>query len=138
LHHGNIQTSYIDQEFLCSGDYGQLKKTVLVFNSLMGENSQIKRGDKEIAVVDFKETLEWLFSEAKKGLTIQRYKGLGEMNPIQLWETTMDPVVRRLLRVQIEDTILTDEIFTTLMGDLVEPRRNFIKDNALKVKNLDI
>ena len=138
LYHGNLQISYIDHEFLNSCDYEQIKKTAAVFDGLMGANSCIKRGEKECSVSDFKQALEWLFSEAKKGLAIQRYKGLGEMNPIQLWETTMDPAVRRLLRVQIEDTIVTDEIFTTLMGDLVEPRRNFIKENALNAKNLDV
>lgn len=138
LYHGNTQTSYLDQEFLNGGDYQQIQKTAAVFNNLIHPNSRLKRGEKECQINNFKEALEWLFSEAKKGLAIQRYKGLGEMNPIQLWETTMDPGVRRLLQVQIEDTILTDEIFTTLMGDLVEPRRNFIKNNALKAKNLDV
>ncbi len=138
IHHGNVMTSYIDQDFLLSGDYEQIKKTALVFDGLLGEKALIKRGEQKRAIKDFKEGLEWLLNEAKKGLGIQRYKGLGEMNPIQLWETTMDPAVRRLLRVQIEDTILTDEIFTTLMGDVVEPRRRFIEDNALKASNIDI
>ena len=123
---------------MLSGDYDQIKKTAQVFDGLLGQKAWIKRGEQKHAVNDFKEVLEWLLSEAKKGLGIQRYKGLGEMNPAQLWETTMDPKVRRLLRVQIEDTILTDEIFTTLMGDVVEPRRRFIENNALKAVNIDI
>ncbi len=138
IHHGNVITSYIDQDFLLSGDYEQIKKTALVFDGLLGEKALIKRGEQKRAIKDIKEGLEWLLNEAKKGIGIQRYKGLGEMNPDQLWETTMDPTVRRLLRVQIEDTILTDEIFTTLMGDIVEPRRRFIEHNALKASNIDI
>lgn len=136
--HGNIQTSYIDQEFLLSGDYEQIKKSAQLFSGLLGPKARIKRGERSQSVNNFKQVLDWLFEEAKKGILIQRYKGLGEMNPDQLWETTMDPNNRRLLRAQIEDTIITDEIFTTLMGDVVEPRREFIKNNALKAKNLDV
>ncbi len=138
IYHGNMMISYIDQDFLLSGDYEQIKKTALVFDGLLGEKALIKRGEQKRTIKDFKEALDWLLNEAKKGIGIQRYKGLGEMNPSQLWETTMDPAVRRLLRVQIEDTILTDEIFTTLMGDVVEPRRRFIENNALKANNIDI
>ena len=138
LMHGNVHTSYIDHEFLLSGDYDQIKKAAQMFHGLLSSKALVKRGERKHAVNDFKQVLEWLFEEAKKGITIQRYKGLGEMNPEQLWETTMDPNNRRLLRAQIEDSIITDEIFTTLMGDVVEPRREFIKNNALKAKNLDV
>ena len=136
--HGNLQSSIIDPELLASGDYRQLRKTADMLDGLLGQGASIKRGEKQQSVTEFKEALDWLLTEAKQGLNIQRYKGLGEMNPEQLWETTMDPQVRRLLRVQIEDAIAADEIFTTLMGDQVEPRRAFIEGNALRAGNLDV
>ena len=138
MSHGNVHTSYLDQDFLQSGDYAQIQKTSQVFDGLLGLGAYIKRGEKKQAIGDFKHALEWILEEAKKGLNVQRYKGLGEMNPSQLWETTMDPQNRRLLRAHIEDSILTDEIFTTLMGDVVEPRRAFIEKNALRATNIDI
>ena len=136
--HGNIQASVIDSEFLASGDYRQIQKTSAMLQGLLGKGATIKRGEKEQLITTAKQALDWLLGEAKHNLNIQRYKGLGEMNPEQLWETTMDPSVRRLLKVQIDDAIAADEIFTTLMGDNVEPRRAFIEDNALGVNNLDV
>ena len=136
--HGNLQSCVIDKEFLASGDYRQISKVAVMLQDLLGEGATIKRGEKSQGVSTFKAALDWLLEEAKHGLGIQRYKGLGEMNPEQLWETTMDPTVRRLLKVQIDDAIAADEIFTTLMGDQVEPRRAFIEGNALGVNNLDI
>jgi DNA gyrase subunit B len=138
LSHGNVLTSYLDNDFLDSGDYAQIQKTAQVFEGLLSQGAYIQRGERKQAAGEFKHALEWLLEEAKKGLNVQRYKGLGEMNPSQLWETTMNPQNRRLLRAQIEDSILTDEIFTTLMGDVVEPRRAFIEKNALRATNIDI
>ena len=138
LSHGNVLTSYLDNDFLESGDYIQIQKTAQVFEGLLSQGAYIQRGERKQNVSEFKQALEWLLEEAKKGVNVQRYKGLGEMNPSQLWETTMDPANRRLLRAQIEDSILTDEIFTTLMGDVVEPRRAFIEKNALRATNIDI
>ncbi len=138
LSHGNILTSYLDTDFLESSDYTQIQKTAQVFEGLLSQGAYVQRGERKQNIRDFKQAMDWLLEEAKKGVNVQRYKGLGEMNPGQLWETTMDPQNRRLLRAQIEDSILTDEIFTTLMGDVVEPRRAFIERNALRATNIDI
>jgi DNA gyrase subunit B len=136
--HGNIESCVIDTLFLSSGDYQQLLKTSQMLEGLISDGAEIHRGEKSQSISNFKEALDWMLNEAKHNLNIQRYKGLGEMNPAQLWETTMDPNVRRLLKVQIEDAISADEIFSTLMGDQVEPRRAFIENNALGTSNLDI
>jgi len=136
--HGNLESCVIDALFLSSGDYQQILKTSQMLDGLVGTGAEIQRGEKSESVSNFKEALDWLLGEAKHNLNIQRYKGLGEMNPEQLWETTMDPSVRRLLKVQIDDAISADEIFSTLMGDQVEPRRAFIENNALGASNLDI
>ena len=136
--HGNLQSCVIDTDFLASGDYRQILKSSEMLQGLLGDGAMVQRGEKSQMVATFKEALDWLLEEAKHGLNIQRYKGLGEMNPEQLWETTMDPQVRRLLKVQIDDAIAADEIFTTLMGDQVEPRRAFIEDNALGAHNIDV
>jgi DNA gyrase subunit B len=136
--HGNLQVTSIDAEFIGSGDYRQIRKTADMLQGLIGKGASVMRGEKQRPVTSFKEALDWLLGEAKQSISIQRYKGLGEMNPSQLWETTMDPQVRRLLKVQIDDAITADEIFTTLMGDQVEPRRAFIESNAHGVSNLDV
>lgn len=136
--HGNQLNSYLDEDFLHSGDFDHIQRAGQMLDGLLGEHARIKREERESPILEFKDALMWLMEEAKKGIGIQRYKGLGEMNPDQLWETTMDPKNRRLLRTQIEDSILTDEIFTTLMGDVVEPRRAFIENNALRARNIDI
>jgi DNA gyrase subunit B len=130
--------STVDTEFVVSGDYQQIRQTAAMLKGLVGENAVMQRGEKKQPVRDFPEAMRWLLAEVEKSMSLQRYKGLGEMNPDQLWETTMDPSSRRLLKVQIEDTITADEIFTKLMGDEVEPRRAFIESNALGVRNLDV
>lgn len=136
--HGNIQVSLIDQDFIEGGNYAQLRKTGQVLQGLLGSGAHVRRGEQQQPVTEFKQALDWLLDQVKNGVSVQRYKGLGEMNPEQLWETTMDPSVRRLLKVQIDDAIGADEIFTTLMGDQVEPRRAFIETNALVARNIDI
>ena len=138
MRHGNLKKGVIDEEFLLSGDYQQIRHTSQLISGLIGKNAVMCRGEKSQAVRSFAEAMEWLLAEVERGLSKQRYKGLGEMNPEQLWETTMDPSTRRLLKVQIDDAISADEIFTTLMGDNVEPRRAFIEGNALYARNIDV
>ena len=136
--HG-ISTEYIfGEEFIESISYEKMTKLTEAIEGIFSEKSFLKKGEKQNQVNDFKESLEWLMKEAKKGLMIQRYKGLGEMNPDQLWDTTMDPDSRRMMQVTIDDAVAADQIFTTLMGDEVEPRRNFIQKYALEVTNLDV
>jgi DNA gyrase subunit B len=137
-HHGTPHATSIDGDFLASGDGMQITTAADVLQGLIRPGAVVRRGDKQLAVKSFKEALDWLIGEARSSVTVQRYKGLGEMNPEQLWETTMDPSIRRLLKVQIEDTIASDEIFDKLMGEEVEPRRAFIEGNALGVRNLDV
>jgi DNA gyrase subunit B len=136
--HGNLQSSIIDEEFLLSGEYRQIIKSSNLLKNLIGDGAVITRGEKSKPVANFTQALTWLIGEAKNTLNIQRYKGLGEMNPEQLWETTMDPTVRRLLQVTIEDFTELEATFERLMGDQVEPRRQFIEENALGANNLDI
>ena len=138
MHHGNLKVGVLDEDVLLSGDYAQLRRTADMLSGLFGEGAVIARGEKKQAVRNFAEAMKWLLNEVERGISKQRYKGLGEMNPEQLWETTMDPNTRRLLKVQIDDAIVADEIFTTLMGDNVEPRRAFIEENALVARNIDV
>jgi DNA gyrase subunit B len=137
--HGIVASEQtITQEFFSSAEYQQFAALGRQLDGLLSEGAYVARGERKASVSSFKQALAWLMDEAKRGQHIQRYKGLGEMNPGQLWETTLDPDTRRLLRVQIEDAVASDDIFTTLMGDQVEPRRDFIEQNALSVSNLDI
>ena len=136
-HHGNIRPSVIDNDFLLSGDYRQIQATASLLDGLIGPGAIIRRDEKQASPGSFGQAIQWLLSEVERGASIQRYKGLGEMNPEQLWETTMEPSSRRLLKVQIDDGIAADEIFTKLMGDEVEPRRAFIEQNAL-VARIDV
>ena len=141
-HHGNIRATVIDADFVSGSDYAVLARAAATFQGLIGTGAAVARGEgekrKESPISDFREAIQWLRGEAERSVTKQRYKGLGEMNPAQLWETTMDPKVRRLLRVQIEDAIAADQIFMTLMGDDVEPRREFIETHALQAANIDV
>lgn len=136
--HGTLSSQTLGAAFLASKEYQQLAETAQLLEGLLQRDAKVMRGEKEKAVRTFGEALDWLMHEAKRGLAIQRYKGLGEMNPEQLWETTMNPETRRLLQVTVKDAMLADEVFTTLMGDAVEPRRAFIEENALAVENLDV
>ena len=141
-HHGNVKSSVLTQDFVLGVDYAALADAANTFRGLLSEGARVMRGEgerqKEEKVNDFREAMAWLIAQAESATSRQRYKGLGEMNPEQLWETTMDPKVRRLLRVQIDDAIEADRVFTMLMGDEVEPRRDFIETNALRAGNIDI
>ncbi len=136
--HGIVSNSELTAEFFNGADYHTIGQFIEQAGDMFTEESHVSRGDRKQPVSKFSDVYDWLMREARKGLNIQRYKGLGEMNPDQLWETTMDPENRRLLNVRIEDAIAADEVFTTLMGDQVEPRRDFIESNALNVSNLDV
>ena len=141
-HHGNVKSSVITQDFVHGADYAALAEAANTFRGLLSEGARVTRGEgekqKEEKVNDFRQAMRWLIGQAENATARQRYKGLGEMNPEQLWETTMDPQVRRLLKVQIEDAIEADKVFTMLMGDEVEPRRDFIETNALRAANIDV
>jgi DNA gyrase subunit B len=142
MHHGNVKSSVITADFVHGADYEALSTAGRTFKGLVGDSAVVRRGEgdkqKESRVGDFREAMAWLLLQAENAVGRQRYKGLGEMNPSQLWETTMDPTVRRLLKVQIDDAIEADRVFTMLMGDEVEPRRFFIETNALRAANIDV
>jgi len=135
---GIKKDTYIDYSFFKSPEYAELKKYIEYFKKLGNPPYKISSPDKDVLVKNTDDLLESVLATGKSGLTIQRYKGLGEMDPRQLWDTTMDPGSRTLVKVNIEDTVLANEIFTKLMGDQVEPRREFIQENAIRVRNLDV
>ena len=136
--HGVTTEKHLQPEFFESAEYGRIAELGTTLTDFIGPGAFATRNDERQDVTAFPEAITWLLDQARKGQTIQRYKGLGEMNPGQLWETTINPEVRRLLQVRIEDAVAADDIFTTLMGDAVEPRREFIEKNALYVSNLDV
>jgi len=138
IEHGLTSEKHVHREFFDSAEYRRIAELAQTLNDLMGPGAHIVRGDDRQEIASFKVAMSWLFEHAKKGQSIQRYKGLGEMNASQLWDTTINPETRRLMQVRIEDAVAADDIFTTLMGDAVEPRREFIEKNALQVSNLDI
>ena len=136
--YGVVETTRLNREFFRSPEYRLTSKLANTLFDLIQTGAVVRRGSAEMEIDSFAAAHDWLMNESRKGRTFQRFKGLGEMNPEQLWDTTVNPDTRRLLKVTIEDVIAADEIFTTLMGDEVEPRREFIETNALDVTNLDI
>ena len=138
LVHGLATDDSYSLDFFNSADYKLMQSIAENTNALMEPGAYIKRGEKRKEVSQFSEVMDWLMEEAKKGQSIQRYKGLGEMNPSQLWETTMDPETRLMVQVKVEDAVAADDVFSTLMGDQVEPRRDFIEANALTATNIDV
>jgi DNA gyrase subunit B len=136
--HGLTTEKHLQREFFDSAEYRRIAELARALEGLIGVGGFVAQGDQRLDVSNFKEAMAWLMEQAKKGQTIQRYKGLGEMNPEQLWDTTINPATRRLIQVRIEDAVAADDLFTTLMGDQVEPRREFIEKNALYVANLDV
>ena len=138
VQHGVSVTRYLPREFFDTNEYRHIMSLAAKINDLLSAGATIRRGEREAPIESFAGAIDWLMSEARRGQSIQRYKGLGEMNPDQLWDTTVNPETRRLLQVRIDDAVKADEIFTTLMGDQVEPRREFIEKNALTVENLDV
>lgn len=138
LQHGITTTKHLPRELFDTNEYRHIMSLANKLKDLLGASATIERGEKSEPVQSLAQAVDWLMSEARKGQSIQRYKGLGEMNPDQLWDTTVNPETRRLLQVKIDDAVKADEIFTTLMGDQVEPRREFIEKNALAVSNLDV
>jgi DNA gyrase subunit B len=138
LVHGIPETRSVPMEFFHTADYAKVVEFGKKLQGLLGDGAFMSRGERRLPISDLGEGVRWLLADAQRGYSIQRYKGLGEMNPEQLWETTMNPETRRLLKVTIEDAVAADQIFTTLLGDNVEPRREFIERNALDAENLDV
>jgi DNA gyrase subunit B len=136
--HGLTTEKHLQREFFDSAEYRRIAELTRAIDGLLRLGAFATKGDDRIDIANFKEAMSWLMEQAKKGQGIQRYKGLGEMNPEQLWDTTINPATRRLIQVRIDDAVAADDLFTTLMGDQVEPRREFIEKNALAVANLDV
>jgi DNA gyrase subunit B len=136
--HGTTTEKHIHREFFDSAEYRRIAELGKTLAGLLQPGAYVMKGEQRQEVSSFKQTIDWLLEQARRGQLIQRYKGLGEMNPEQLWDTTINPETRRLIQVRIEDALAANDIFATLMGDQVEPRREFIEKNALAVANLDI